>query len=493
VGSVTVQTSTRTSDSEESHDIRRLVLRTLMPGFVGTSVPAWLAAALADGLGSVCIYGPNVVDRDQLRELCADLHRRAPRVVLAVDEEGGDVTRLHYRSGSPYVGNAVLGRLDDVALTSRAAAEIAADLRDVGIDLDLAPVVDVNSSDDNPVIGVRSFGADAHLVARHTSAWVEGLQSAGIAACAKHFPGHGDTDSDSHHALPVVTAPADVVRSRELVPFRAAVDSGVACVMTAAVVVPSLDPEHAATFSSLLLEGVLRGELGFGGVIVTDALDMAGASADTGIPEAAVRALVAGCDLLCLGSETPELLVTDVVSAVETAVVSGRLPLSRLLDAAAAVDRLAGLGENRPPPASPVVREARASEAFTVSDRARQWLAGTGDVAIVQVESSSNLAVGQVPWGPSSVGATTGVDDVPEGARVAVVGRDITPGHRAWAVADGLRRQGRDVIVVECGWPRAAVDLVTWGGSPAVAESLVALLRGGADSTSGAAVGGSGP
>jgi beta-N-acetylhexosaminidase len=454
-----------------------------MPGFVGTSVPDWLAVALAEGLGSVCIYGPNVVDRDQLRELCADLHRLAAGVVLAVDEEGGDVTRLHYRSGSPYVGNAVLGRIDDVVVTGLSAAEIAADLRDVGIDLDLAPVVDVNSSDDNPVIGVRSFGADPHLAARHTSAWVESLQSAGIAACAKHFPGHGDTTADSHHALPVVTASTDVIRSRELVPFRAAVDSGVACVMTAAVVVPSLDPEHAATFSSLLLQGVLREELGFGGVIVTDALDMAGASADTGIPEAAVRALVAGCDLLCLGSETPEQLVTEVLAAVETAVASGRLPMSRLREAAAAVERLADLRLSRPPASSHVAAEAPIAEAFLVSDRARHWLAGTGDVAIVQVETSSNLAVGGVPWGPSSVGATAGVGDLPEGARVAVVGRDIAPGHRAWSVADDLRGHGRDVIVVECGWPRGGVDLVTWGGSPAVARALVALLRGPAGST----------
>ncbi len=233
-----------------SVDVRGLALRTLMPGFPGTSVPSWLDSALADGLGSVCLYGSNVVDREQLRGLCADLRARSSRVVLAVDEEGGDVTRLHYRTGSPYPGNAVLGRLDEVDLTRASAATIGADLVEVGVDLDLAPVVDVNSSASNPVIGTRSFGAEADLVARHGVAWVEGLQSTGVAACAKHFPGHGDTTDDSHRTLPVVTAPAEVLRSRELAPFAAAVRAGVACVMTAAVVVPALDPVNPATFSA---------------------------------------------------------------------------------------------------------------------------------------------------------------------------------------------------------------------------------------------------
>jgi beta-N-acetylhexosaminidase len=396
-----------------------------------------------------------------------------------VDEEGGDVTRLHYRTGSPYVGNAVLGRLDDLAVTTQEAARIAADLRDVGVDLDLAPVVDVNSSDDNPVIGTRSFGADAGLVARHTGAWTRGLQEGGIAACAKHFPGHGDTTTDSHLALPVVDVPADVVRNRELQPFRAAVEAGTACVMTAAIVVPSVDPDNPGTFSASLLQGVLRGELGFDGVVVSDALDMAGASAETGIPEAAVRALVAGCDLLCLGSDTDPALVEQIVSEVVSAVEEGRLTEERLSDAAARVDALADAwvvtGHLPPEPNGTAVD---AAAAFRLSAHAREWLGLTGSAAIVQVETSSNLAVGQVPWGPASVGAVVGESDAAAAARVAVVGRGLAPAHPAWDVAAGLAAQGKDVVVVECGWPRAGAepDIVTWGGSPEVARALVALI-----------------
>jgi beta-N-acetylhexosaminidase len=460
-------------------DVRGLVLRTLMPGFPGTRVPDWLDAALADGLASVCLYASNVESRDQLRDLCADLRSRSPRVVLAVDEEGGDVTRLHYRTGSPYVGNAILGRLDDVELTRRTAAAIGVDLAEVGIDLDLAPVLDVNSTASNPVIGTRSFGADAGRVARHGVAWVDGLQGAGIAACAKHFPGHGDTSTDSHRTLPVVSATQELLRSRELVPFAASIGAGVACVMTAAVVVPAVDPDHPATFSSALLQGVLRDELGFTGVIVTDALDMAGASGSTGIPEAAVRALVAGCDLLCLGSETGERLFVDVVDAIVSAVSDGRLALERLQQAVASVERLV-------PQRTAVARavpssaggDAPVARAFDLSDAARAWLSGTGTVAIVQVDSRSNDAVGQVPWGPASVGLDSPDVEAGQAARVAVVGRDLDPGHPAWAVAQAHRDAGRSVLVVECGWPRGGADLVAWGGSPAVAAPLVALLTG---------------
>lgn len=460
-------------------DVRGLVLRTLMPGFAGTEVPGWIDRALRDGLGSVCLYGSNVVDVPQLVSLCADLRSRSSRVVLATDEEGGDVTRLHYRTGSPYVGNAVLGRLDDLAATRAQAAWIAADLRAVGIALDLGPVADVNSSDDNPVIGSRSFGADPELVGRHAAAWVQALQDGGVAACAKHFPGHGDTTADSHHDLPVVDADVDLLHRRELVPFGEVVRAGAAAVMTAAIVVPSVDPVNPGTFSRALLEGVLREELGFDGVIVTDALDMAGASAVTGIPEAAVRALAAGCDLLCLGSDTDPALFDEIVEHVVTAVAEGRLPVERLQDAAARVDRLADEYAGRSGSAA-VPADLDATPAFTLTDAARRWLAADGDVAIVQVSSASNLAVGQVPWGPSALGASVPEDVAQSSARVAVVGRDLAAHHPAWAAAERLRAAGADVVVVESGWPRSGsqADVVTWGGSPAVARALVALLTG---------------
>jgi beta-N-acetylhexosaminidase len=464
--------------------LRSDVAATLQPGFPGTTVPDWLVRAHAEGLVSVCLYGDNVAAEGGLGALCAELHDRMPGALLAVDEEGGDVTRLHYPAGSTAVGNAVLGRLDDTATTRAVAAGIGTELAALGIGLDLAPDVDVNSSPDNPVIGVRSFGDDPGLVARHTTAWVAGLQSTGVAACAKHFPGHGDTTVDSHHGLPRVDIPVEVLRDRELVPFRAAVDAGVAAVMTSHIIVPALDPHRPATFSPTVV-AVLRSELRFEGVLVSDALDMAGASAETGIPEAAVQALAAGVDLLCLGSGTTPQTYESVHAAVVAAVLSGRLPEGRVAEAAGRVralatrttQRLVGPGTAVDAP-SAVLPDELVARAFGISDAARAWLKAPGPLVLVQVESTANLAVGHVSWGPAALGATVPESDVPAGARVAVVGRGVGAGHPASDVVDRLRAAGHQVVLVECGWPRGGADIETFGGSPAVARALLALCRG---------------
>jgi len=464
------------------------VAATLQPGFPGTSVPEWLVRAHAAGLVSVCLYGDNVPVGGGLGAVCAQLHDRMPGVLLAVDEEGGDVTRLHYPRGSTAVGNAVLGRLDDPATTRAVAAGIGTELAALGIGLDLAPDADVNSSPDNPVIGVRSFGDDPALVARHTTAWVAGLQSTGVAACAKHFPGHGDTTVDSHHGLPRVDVPAEVLRERELVPFRAAVDAGVAAVMTSHIVVSALDPHQPATFSRIVID-VLRSEMGFQGVLVSDALDMAGASAGTGIPEAAVRALLAGVDLLCLGSATTPQTYESTHTAIVAAVASGRLPEGRVAEAARRVRALAArnvpripLRENAVDAASAALPDDLVARAFRVGDAARAWLRAPGPLVMVQVDSTANLAVGDVSWGPAALGATVPESEVPVGARVAVVGRAVGAGHPASGVVDRLRSAGHQVVLVECGWPRGSADIETFGGSPAVARALLALCRGGVGS-----------
>ncbi|HEY0237201.1 MAG TPA: glycoside hydrolase family 3 N-terminal domain-containing protein, partial [Friedmanniella sp.] len=148
------------------------VLPTLLPGFVGTELPDWLRRRLRDGLGGVCLFARNIADHDQLTALNADILAANPRAVIAVDEEGGDVTRLFADVGSPFPGNAVLGRLDDLAVTEAVATEVGRALRRTGCTLTFAPDVDVNNDPDNPVIGVRSFGADADRVARHGAAWV---------------------------------------------------------------------------------------------------------------------------------------------------------------------------------------------------------------------------------------------------------------------------------------------------------------------------------
>src|SRR3954453_6644299 len=185
-------------------------LTVLQPGFPGTTAPDWLLRRLGEGLASVGLFGRNIPSPDQLAALTAQLRAERDDVLVAIDEEGGDVTRLEVGTGSSFPGNNALGAVDDVALTEAVALELGRRLAACGVNLNWAPSADVNSNPANPVIGVRSFGADTDLVARHTAAYVTGLQSAGVAACTKHFPGHGDTAVDSHLALPRIDADAAV-------------------------------------------------------------------------------------------------------------------------------------------------------------------------------------------------------------------------------------------------------------------------------------------
>ncbi len=322
-------------------EVRRLAHAAVVTGFDGTTVPDWLTRRIDAGLGGVCWFGQNVQDESQATDLAAELHGLAPGLLVMSDEEGGDVTRLEMATGSSYPGHAALGFLDDVDATQAVAAAMGARLRAVGVDVALAPVVDVNADPANPVIGVRSFGAEPDLVARHGAAFVAGLQGAGVAGCAKHYPGHGSTHTDSHLALPTVNDPVEVLRERDLAPFAAVVEAGVRCVMTAHVVFPAYD-SVPATLSRVLL-GLLREDLGFDGVVITDALDMKAISAGVGHGEGAVRSLAAGADLLCIGNPGyPATYAADerlgvVVDAVAAAVEAGRLPISRLEQAAARV------------------------------------------------------------------------------------------------------------------------------------------------------------
>jgi beta-N-acetylhexosaminidase len=328
-----------------SAEIERLAAGCLLAGFQGPTVPDWLRPWVEGGLGGVVFFAWNVESTAQVAELTAALRAERPELVVAIDEEGGDVTRLEAESGSSYPGSWALGVVDDRALTERVGEAIGADLAAAGVNVDLAPVADVNTNPLNPIVGVRSFGSDAELVARHVGAFVRGLQRTGVAACVKHFPGHGDTTEDSHLELPTVERDGEAMAAAML-PFRAGVEAGARAVMTAHIRVSGLD-DVPATLSPAVIGGLLRGELGFAGAVVTDALEMRAVSGTVGVEEGAVRALEAGADALCLGHDLrPEAVHAALVEAVR----SGRLTEERLGEAAARVAALAG------PSAEPVDR-----------------------------------------------------------------------------------------------------------------------------------------
>ena len=323
-------------------DLTRLAATVLQPGFVGTTVPDWVRRSLAEGLGGVVLFARNVESPAQVAALTAELRAERPDVIVAIDEEAGDVTRFESRHGSSRPGNLALGAVDDVALTESVAHDLGRDLAHAGITLDYAPDTDVNSNPDNPVIGVRAFGAEPDLVARHSAGFVTGLQRAGVAACAKHFPGHGDTSVDSHHSVPVIDRDRAQLEACELVPFRAAIAAGVQSVMTGHLLVPAYDSELPATLSPRILTGLLREELGFAGLIVTDGIEMQGVRRTYGFAGATVRALAAGADAVCVGGDNAdERTATRLRDAIVAAVRSGALTESRLHDAAERVQRLA--------------------------------------------------------------------------------------------------------------------------------------------------------
>jgi beta-N-acetylhexosaminidase len=291
----------------------------LFCGFDGTEAPDDLLQLIAAGrLGGVILFARNIESPEQVRTLTASLHAEAPEdapLLIAIDQEGGRVQRLR-EPWTAWPPMREVGDARDPALTAAVARGLARELRDLGLALDFAPVVDVDTNPQNPVIGDRSFSRDPELVALHTKHFITAMQGAGVAACAKHFPGHGDTSSDSHHELPRLLHTIDRLREIELPPFAAAVDAGVASIMTAHILFPSLDPERPATISREIM-ALLREDLGYDGVVFSDDLEMK-AVADHHRPAALVEgSLAADVDALLVCSDAT--LRDEVLGLLEAA------------------------------------------------------------------------------------------------------------------------------------------------------------------------------
>ncbi len=462
--------------------LRRLAASVVLPGFVGTTPPDWLRRMLDDGLAGVCLFGQNVADAEQVRALTAALHDARPGVLVTADEEGGSVTRLDAATGSPWPGHAALGALDDVATTEDVASGIGARARALGVDVVLGPVVDVHSEPDNPVIGERSFGSDPVLVGRHAVAFVRGLHAGGVAACAKHYPGHGATRTDSHLTLPELDVDEATYRARDLAPFAAAVAGGVDCVMTAHVVVRSLD-DQPATMSAPLLR-LLRDELGFTGVVVSDALDMRAIADRVGRAPGAVRALVAGVDLVCIGNPVfPDPYAdADAAEEVVAAVASG-VPGDRLEEAAARIAALASRPAGAPldDGAALALGADAATRALTVTGDVRVG----PDAVLLLTPPETSYAAGRRRSalaglvGPDSMVEVADADDAAARAGTAlevvvVVEGRTGPGTRK--VVDAVLAARPDAVVVHIGpadpGRQAARMLVTHTGGRAAAVAV---------------------
>ena len=502
--------------------LARLADAILIPPFPGRSAPRWILEALSRGLAGVTLFGPNIVAPEQVSALTTSL-RSAASVssadpVIAIDEEGGDVTRVAYADGSPYPGNAALGAVDDVSLTRAVSRAIGLDLAALGINFNLAPCADVLGSADSPAVGTRSFGADTDLVSRHTAAAVAGLQSAGVAACAKHFPGHGRTGTDTHAAIATIEGGLAELRQRDLPPFAAAIRAGTIAIMPSHLRVPELTGDLPATVSAAALGGLLRGELGFTGVIVSDALEMRAVRDRFGVPGAAVLAVAAGTDLLCLGRDNDEAEYLAVRSALVDAVRDGTISGTRLEDAADRVARLrGGLARTRslgfPAAADAADGVGLAADGVGLAAdgvglaadgvglaAARRAVRTSGPRAalsrplIIEVEPLENVAAGRFrwglgPWAPADSVRRVNAGDgdaavilaAATGRSLVAVVRDAHRDANTLSLVGALLAARPDTVLVEMGLPRwqppgGTSYVATYGASRASAQAAAELL-----------------
>lgn len=409
-------------------------LGVLLASFTGTSVPPWLREPLESGLGGAVLFGYNTPDARTAADLARELHALAPGALIAIDEEGGDVTRLQAATGSDLPTAWALGAVDDADLTRRVGRALGDVLAACDLDLDLAPVLDVSTDPRNPVIGTRAFGAEPARVARHAEAFADGLREAGVGSCGKHFPGHGATHVDSHTALPAIDLPLAQLQREHLAPWLIAPQLD--AVMTAHVLVPQLGegPASIAPWSRRLLEE-LAGPGGFDGLVLTDALDMAAVAADPGYGEAVVRAIEAGAHLLCLGTSIrrdEQAMLREAHDALVGAVDSGRLPREVLRERAAqARERTQQLRGRRAAAAMPDLDEAL-RVLRDVGRTAARRAVRAGATSLAGASDQPRLAQ------PSRTGAESAV------VVDARVRRDHASGSRRSTLVEVLRGRGID-------------------------------------------------
>jgi beta-N-acetylhexosaminidase len=426
-------------------------------------------------VAGICLFARHTPDHRRARDLVAAARAAAGRPLLvAIDQEGGTVARL--LDGPVPVAAMALGAADDEALTEAVAAATARSLRSVGVNVDLAPVADVALDPRNPVIAERAFGADPALVGRHVAAFVRGLQGHGVAATLKHFPGHGDVDVDSHHALPRLGADRDRLRSVEWRPFRDGLAAGAAAVMTAHLLVPALDPALPATLSPTAI-AALRDELGFDGVVFSDALDMRAIADRWSAVDATLLALGAGVDApLLLG---PLREHAAVLRAVEAALREGRLDPARIDAAERRVAHLAAAFPPHPHPDAAI----RPEDVALMAHAARRGIVALGTPPRLEPGRPVVLVAGA----PVCDRTAVETDDRPTAAFAAALGaaglpvRLLDPAADAATLAAAL--EGAQALLLasasrapwsgaEIARARATLDQARSAGTPTVHVAL---------------------
>ncbi|MFC5476602.1 glycoside hydrolase family 3 protein [Massilia suwonensis] len=406
-------------------DLKKIAGQLIMVRLFGTELDEDTAAFLAQNrVRGACLFRQNMVDAAQLTSFTGRLRAvMGPEALIALDQEGGAVVRSTWVPAPPSA--MALGAANDPVLAREVGAAIARAVRSLGFNWNFAPVLDLNNNPHNPVIAERSFGADPETATRIALAWMEGSESEGVACCVKHFPGHGDTHVDSHRALPTVDKPLAELERFEFAPFRMAAPFAPA-MMTAHIVYPALDAEYPATMSRPILTGILRDSWNYQGVIITDGMDMHAIAHRYGAGQAAVRALVAGADMvMAIGSRATQ---EETIDAIAAAIASGELPMPEV---EARLARLSRLAAAHPAGAAgkPAAAVTAASEPAVLGSDAP----GADEAPIYSTDSEDRALMARA-WqrGLSSRGV---VRRPPQGARVRLVARQDV-------VSDGVSEAG---------------------------------------------------
>lgn len=468
-------------------DIDRLILSTFSPGFGGAVVPEWIKPWLENGLGSVTLFASNTPNFETASNLISEIRSYNPDVLIAIDEEGGDVTRLFVREGSRYPTPALLGQCDDEDLTFRSYSSMGAILKSLGVDITYAPVADVVAYENNPIVGVRSFGMSSDVVNRHVLRAVQGLQSSGVSACVKHFPGHGAVLEDSHHDLPRIKLSKNDYERIHIEPFKNAIASGVSAVMIGHLIAECLDPNLPASLSSKILRDYLRSELGFKGLIVTDALDMGAIGGPTKIHESALNALTAGADLLCFsGMGDQSQFVVNSFEWIQSAFNRGEISEDSFVESSQRI------GEIRAKNLKSIKVEQNIDYKELISgfEVLGDVELSSSAINLVEIGTKPTIAAGDVSWGIHrelrSVGITCEIhaSDAENLAskKLVVAFRDAYRDGPLLATLNRLNQRFPDAIFIDMGWPTREFEprnlIRAYGSSAIVSQAVAARIKG---------------
>ena len=462
--------------------VDRTILSTFSPGFGGAVVPEWIKPWLEKGLGSVTLFASNTPNFEVTTKLIKELRSYNPHVIITIDEEGGDVTRLFVREGSRYPTPALLGQCDDEELTYSSYHSMGTVLRELGIDMTYAPVADVVAFENNPIVGVRSFGMSTDIVTRHVGQAVRGLQDAGVGACVKHFPGHGAVLEDSHHDLPHIKMGLADYESQHILPFKQAVNSGVAGVMIGHLIIEALDKKLPASLSGKVIQEYLRGILKFDGLVVSDALDMGAIGGPAKIHESALKALTAGTDLLCFsGMGDQSQFVLSSFDWIKSAIDSGSLSITSLQESE---KRITDWRQkiNSKSATSPLIDFKELIRGFEISGSVEL---DAGVINLVEIGTKPTIAAGDVSWGMHRELRAVGIAcDIHASdaeslstKKLVVAFRDAYRDAPLLATLNRLYDRYPEAIFIDMGWPTrefAPKNLIRAFGSSAVISQAVA-------------------